>query len=590
MIPKKTIRINNLYRNSNSVYDVVFIQDIGCDEYIAWQYGANPECFWPSWLVEDINKVDIWTISYTLSTKKWVKGATSLDTYSNDLLKGFFVEGIGSKPFILVCRGTGGFLIKGFFNACINNNNREYLNILNECASIFFLSTPHCDPSISNLINFEFSFYGGNLKSEFIDYEYFTIKKFSDRFKEFIEKNNCIYIFNFYEDQRIKVSPKFNKIFKGFDCKRPLVGSDHLSSNNNKELFKKVEGTDYFTISQFPSKKDKTYIFIKERIGFQILTHSFEKDFLNSCILKKNAIKIFISYSSGDKIHLVNLRKALSPLEREFGDDLIIWDDRSINPGKSWENEISNFLEQSDIVLCMISNDFVASEFCYINEMGRALAGHKNGSKIIIPVMLRHCYWDNLPISKIQGVPGEWICSSANRDEAWSVVTEKIRVTIYEIKKRKLKSNEIKEKENQISEVLKKIDFIKSNKKSKNETASEWVLGSKNIITESILQNVLSEIRKSRINSGILVKASDISTFKLHISQIIRDIGYCLFEEDLVSLNRKFDEDYFFDKDLYRLALRCFSELVENKIDINEIPTLSGNKIISYISIYSKKI
>jgi internalin A len=118
-------------------------------------------------------------------------------------------------------------------------------------------------------------------------------------------------------------------------------------------------------------------------------------------------VRAFVSYSHADLEYLKELRNALSTLVRL--NKLQIWDDRDIDAGDEWEKVIFQQLEESDIVLCLVSADFVASDFCYKKEFGAALEAHRKGEKTIVPIMLRKTDWKDLPLAEIQGTPGEWI-------------------------------------------------------------------------------------------------------------------------------------------------------------------------------------
>ena len=56
--------------------------------------------------------------------------------------------------------------------------------------------------------------------------------------------------------------------------------------------------------------------------------------------------------------------------------------------------------------------------------------------------MLRKTDWEDLPLASIQSVPGKWITSEPNRDEAWTEVSEHLRPVLDGLKQRKQKSLE----------------------------------------------------------------------------------------------------------------------------------------------------
>ncbi|MER5029371.1 toll/interleukin-1 receptor domain-containing protein [Pantoea anthophila] len=77
----------------------------------------------------------------------------------------------------------------------------------------------------------------------------------------------------------------------------------------------------------------------------------------------------------------------MSPLKR-MG-KIITWHDRRIVPGQVFEHQIDHYFSQADIILLLISSDFIASDYCYLVEMTDALERHKKGEAWVIPVILR---------------------------------------------------------------------------------------------------------------------------------------------------------------------------------------------------------
>lgn len=81
------------------------------------------------------------------------------------------------------------------------------------------------------------------------------------------------------------------------------------------------------------------------------------------------------------------------------------WHDRDLRAGDSWDDEISLRLETADLVLALVSADFVASSYAYGRELDRALQLHRVGQLTLIPVIARACHWQGLPIGKLQALP-----------------------------------------------------------------------------------------------------------------------------------------------------------------------------------------
>lgn len=146
----------------------------------------------------------------------------------------------------------------------------------------------------------------------------------------------------------------------------------------------------------------------------------------------KAEVKAFLSYAHLDLKEKDKLRAALSPLERL--NKLSIWDDHAIDAGEEWEKEIFDQLDKAEIVLCLVSPDFINSDFCHQRELTQALDAHGRGDKMVVPLQLRECDWDDLPISRLQGIPGDWILSSKNQDKARAKVSKKLRKAIEQVK------------------------------------------------------------------------------------------------------------------------------------------------------------
>ena len=149
--------------------------------------------------------------------------------------------------------------------------------------------------------------------------------------------------------------------------------------------------------------------------------------------IEARTIQAFISYSRKDADYLDEFFAHMSPLVRS--NNLTAWYDKAIDLGSPWEPEIFERLEQSSLMICLVSHNFIASDFCYEKEFLQALSDHKSGKKIIVPILLRSCYWDELPLAKLQGAPEKWITSYPNRDEAWTDVVRRIAALVKKVKK-----------------------------------------------------------------------------------------------------------------------------------------------------------
>jgi TIR domain len=141
-------------------------------------------------------------------------------------------------------------------------------------------------------------------------------------------------------------------------------------------------------------------------------------------------LNLFYSYSHADEGLRNKLETHLSPLRRE---NLISdWHDRRINPGEDWDGVIDAHLMRADIVLLLISADFMESDYCWHGEMEFALKRHSAKLCRVIPVILRTCYWESSIFARLQCLPknGKPVMNWPDLDQALTDVTDGVRRTI----------------------------------------------------------------------------------------------------------------------------------------------------------------
>lgn len=140
----------------------------------------------------------------------------------------------------------------------------------------------------------------------------------------------------------------------------------------------------------------------------------------------KESIKIFYCYAREDQILRDELEKHLTPLKRSG--KIVTWCDREILPGTEWESKISQELNTADLILLLVSPDFICSDYCYGNEMKRAYERYKAGEAWVIPIIIRPVLWKDTVISKFQLLPveGKPVTKWLDRDEAFEHIAQGI--------------------------------------------------------------------------------------------------------------------------------------------------------------------
>lgn len=143
--------------------------------------------------------------------------------------------------------------------------------------------------------------------------------------------------------------------------------------------------------------------------------------------------KLFFSYSHRDGDLRNELETHLAALKRESV--IETWHDRRIGAGREFDNEISQHLEEAEIVLLLISPYFIASDYCYEIEMKRAMERHNKGEARVIPVILEPCDWQRLPFGKLLLTPtdGKPISKFPNKHDGFLEVTRAIRTAVEDL-------------------------------------------------------------------------------------------------------------------------------------------------------------
>ena len=146
-------------------------------------------------------------------------------------------------------------------------------------------------------------------------------------------------------------------------------------------------------------------------------------------------IKIFFSYAHEDETLRDELAKHLKLLERQGIIDS--WCDQAISPGEEWKQAIFEQLNQADIILLLISADFLASDFCWSVELKRAMERHEQEEALVIPIILREVDWKGAPFAKLQALPKnvQPVNNWKDRDQAFTDIARGIRRAVNQLVK-----------------------------------------------------------------------------------------------------------------------------------------------------------
>jgi hypothetical protein len=144
-------------------------------------------------------------------------------------------------------------------------------------------------------------------------------------------------------------------------------------------------------------------------------------------------LRVFISYAQADEAYRKRLEVHLAPLKRE---GLIApWHNRMIDPGAESAADIDQNLTTAEIVLLLVSPDFIASEDCFEKELKLALDRHEQGTARVIPILIRPTDFSRMPFAKLEPLPraDKPVSTWRNADEAWLEVAKGIRRVVQTI-------------------------------------------------------------------------------------------------------------------------------------------------------------
>ncbi len=144
-------------------------------------------------------------------------------------------------------------------------------------------------------------------------------------------------------------------------------------------------------------------------------------------------LRVFVSYSHADEPLRRLLDAQLSTLKRS---ELIeVWCDREITAGREFDPAIAEELGSADLILLLVSANFLNSDYCSSVELVTAMKRHHEGSARVVPIILRPCDWQSTPIGKLAAAPrdGKPVTEWRSRDRAFIDVVERIRRIVEEL-------------------------------------------------------------------------------------------------------------------------------------------------------------
>ncbi|WP_305952086.1 toll/interleukin-1 receptor domain-containing protein [Emticicia oligotrophica] len=263
------------------------------------------------------------------------------------------------------------------------------------------------------------------------------ISKLEDSIINFMEKcPSEKWIMDYCDDPKKLIEKLFEIGFIRFENKSTGVFYAIYEIDNNKKLSlentNRIKINTIFQLNFNCSDTDK----IKTPLVFTEVSKAATT--LVDTRAKKKKVKIFLSYSHKDERYLKKLDLHMSMLKRS--ENIEEWFDRKISAGDDWNDKIIEQVKNANIVLLLISSEFLGSKYIWDQEL-RIIRERiqNNDGLIVIPIFVRECDTTDFDMMRFQSAQKDkqsempWIASSKNKDKIYREIVLEIRNVIEKI-------------------------------------------------------------------------------------------------------------------------------------------------------------
>jgi hypothetical protein len=346
---------------------VIFVPGLGGDPNATWRSDGD-ETFWPSWLVKDISKLEVFTVAYDASPSTWFGYAMGLPDRAASVLATLVANRLDAKPLVFVCHSLGGLVIKQLLRIAADALGTPEGRILDQTQGVVFLGTPNTG---SDLANWAGRFWAVFHPSAATD----DLKSDSPWLRDL----------NIWYRERAPAEDIATLAFVETRATAGVIVVDQASGDPN------IPGAR-------PILVDSDHIAIAKPKGRDELVYQRVLKFLEECLpLRKESPqaaapaigrrRFFISYRRQAQQDS-RLAGFLCEGLRRAGQEVFI--DVDIPVGVAWSKEIERRIEWSEFLVVLLSEDAVESEM--VQEEVR-LAHHRrkhNGLPVILPVRVAY--------------------------------------------------------------------------------------------------------------------------------------------------------------------------------------------------------
>ncbi len=142
------------------------------------------------------------------------------------------------------------------------------------------------------------------------------------------------------------------------------------------------------------------------------------------------SIAICIVYSRQDEKLREQLETYLAPFKQL--DLFSSWQDCTIGEDQGWQHELEDCLSGAQMVLLLVSESFIASDYCYSVELEQLAAQHQSGARCVIPIILQPVAWQKTPLGQFRVLPrdGQAVTDWADQDQAFFSITRGVKAAV----------------------------------------------------------------------------------------------------------------------------------------------------------------
>lgn len=134
--------------------DVIFVHGLNGNGREYWSPNDHPECFWPEWVGEDIEKVGVWSIGYSASAFAWQGPTMPLSQRVANIINLLQTNHLATeRPVVFITHSLGGLLVKQMLQSADIGTVANAQSLVQQTKGIVFIATPHQGADLANFVD-----------------------------------------------------------------------------------------------------------------------------------------------------------------------------------------------------------------------------------------------------------------------------------------------------------------------------------------------------------------------------------------------------------------------------------------------------